>query len=67
MWIHQYLYKKDKKVIFGGGGNKAFVLINYYKKNIFVINHLIIIDYQNAAMEIATTIVLVVQRILDFT
>lgn len=66
MWIHQYLYKKDKKVIFGGE-NKAFVLINYYKKNIFVINHLIIIDYQNAAMEIATTIVLVVQRILDFT
>lgn len=65
MRIHQYLYKKIKRLSLGE--NKAFVLINYYKKNIFVINHLIIIDYQNAAMEIATTIVLVVQRILDFT
>lgn len=64
MWIHQYLYKRIKRLSLGE--NKPFVLINYYKKK-YLINHLIIFDYQNAAMEIATTIVLVVQRILDFT
>lgn len=63
MRIHQYLYKRKKRLSLGE--NKPF-LINYYKKK-YLINHLIIFDYQNAAMEIATTIVLVVQRILDFT
>lgn len=28
MWIHQYLYKKDKKVIFGGGGGEQGLCIN---------------------------------------
>lgn len=53
--------KEDKNVIFGG---TVIILINYYKET-YVINHLIIIDYQNAAMEISPTIVTVVQSILD--